>query len=126
MLSLMIILIIIAAVLIIGVILLQPGKGDLTATFGGISSQMGAVFGMQKAGDILSKTTKVLAVIILLLVLLTNKFFVGGHSNAPAQQLKPVTQGAAIPAQPALAPPPAAPMQQQQQPQQEQAPAPGK
>ena len=120
MLSFLIILILIAAILLIAVILLQPGKGDLTATFGGIGSQFGAVFGMQKAGDILSKTTKVLAIIILALVLITNKFFVAGHRN-DVQVVKPVTQGVAIPAQQqgALkAPPTAPPAQQQQQPQQ--------
>ena len=117
MLSFLIIMILVAAILLIGVILLQPGKGDLTATFGGISSQFGAVFGMQKAGDILSKTTKVLAIIILALVLITNKFFVAGHKS-DTQVLKPVTQGAKVPVQQQgslKAPPVAPPVQQQQQ-----------
>ncbi|RLD46376.1 MAG: preprotein translocase subunit SecG, partial [Bacteroidetes bacterium] len=41
--SILMALILIGAVLMIAVVLLQPGKGDLTATFGGISSQMGSV-----------------------------------------------------------------------------------
>jgi len=94
MLTLLFIILIIAAVLVILAVLLQPGKGDLSATFGGISAQFGAVFGMQKATDLLAKITKILAFIILLLVLVTNRFFIGKHE---VQQLKPVTQGAEVP-----------------------------
>ncbi len=95
------------AILMILVVLLQPGKGDLTATFGGISSQFGQVFGMQKATDLLAKITKWIAVVILLLILITNKFFVGQKSEE-VRQVKPVTEGAQIPAaaQPNLTPPP--------------------
>ncbi|NLO20268.1 MAG: preprotein translocase subunit SecG, partial [Ignavibacteria bacterium] len=46
------IIIIICSILLIAVVLLQPGKGDLSATFGGISSQMGSMFGMQKTAYI--------------------------------------------------------------------------
>ncbi|MGA2298726.1 MAG: preprotein translocase subunit SecG [FCB group bacterium] len=88
------ILIIFGAVLIIAAVLLQPGKGDLTATFGGISAQFGAVFGMQRANDLLAKITKWIAVIVLILVLLTNKFFLGKEE---VKQIRPVTQGAQIP-----------------------------
>ncbi len=108
-------LILIGAVLMIAVVLLQPGKGDLTATFGGISSQFGSVFGMQRANDMLAKITKWLAAIVLILILLTNKFFVGG--NTTTQQVKPVTEGVQIPAQQmprTLAPPPVSPIPSQQ------------
>lgn len=108
-------LIFIGAILMIAVVLLQPGKGDLTATFGGISSQMGSVFGMQRANDMLAKITKWLAAIILLFILLTNKYFVG--TNDSTQQVRPVTEGVQVPAQQmpgALAPPPVSPMPTQQ------------
>ncbi|MFH1050677.1 MAG: preprotein translocase subunit SecG [bacterium] len=118
--SILIILILFGAVLMIAVVLLQPGKGDLTATFGGLSSQFGAVFGMQRANDLLAKVTKWIAAIILVLILLTNKFFVSQESVE--QQLKPVTEGASVPTQQqmpgALTPPPVSP-QPGQQPQQE-------
>ncbi len=118
--SILIILILMGAILMIAVVLLQPGKGDLTATFGGLSSQFGAVFGMQRANDLLAKVTKWIAAIILVLILLTNKFFVSQHSVE--QQVKPVTEGTSVPTQQqmpgALTPPPVAP-QPGQQPQQE-------
>ena len=108
MLTLITVILIFASILIIAVILLQPGKGDLTANFGGISSQFGAVFGMQRATDLLGKITKWIAAIILLLALLANRFFVGPEE---AKQVRPVTQGAQIPAQQPgpLQPPPVQP-----------------
>jgi len=101
------ILIIIGALLMIGVVLLQPGKGDLTATFGGLSSQFGSVFGMQRATNLLEKITKWIAVIILLLIIIVNKFFV--VPQIEEQQIKPSTEGVQIPTQglpSTLAPPP--------------------
>jgi len=109
--TVLIILILFGAILMIAVVLLQPGKGDLTATFGGLSSQFGAVFGMQRANDLLAKVTKWIAAIILVLILLTNKFFVS-QERIELQQ-KPVTEGAAVPTQQqmpgSLTPPPVQP-----------------
>lgn len=100
------IIIIICSILLIAVVLLQPGKGDLSATFGGISSQMGSMFGMQKTANILTRITKALAIAILVLTLFANKFFVGTGDYAP-NELKPVTEGASKPAAatPLAAPP---------------------
>lgn len=69
------ILIILASILLIVVVLLQPGKGDLSSTFGGISGQMGSMFGMQRTANILQKVTRYLAIGILVVTLLINKFF---------------------------------------------------
>ncbi len=111
MLSILIIIILLGAILLIAAVLLQPGKGDLTATFGGISSQFGAVFGMQRANDLLAKITKWIAAIILILILITNKFFV--NQDKVEEQVKPVTEGAELPIDPQnpgiLAPPPLMP-----------------
>ncbi len=106
--SILTMLIIIGAVLLVTVILLQPGKGQLSATFGGISSQFGAVFGMQRANDLLARVTKWIAAIILFFVLMTNKFFVG-QPEATQERKRPVTEGAEVPLnqQPSLTPPPA-------------------
>jgi preprotein translocase subunit SecG len=69
------ILVILASVLLIVVVLLQPGKGDLSSTFGGLSGQMGSMFGMTRTANILQKITRYLAIGILVVTLLINKFF---------------------------------------------------
>jgi preprotein translocase subunit SecG len=74
--TVIVILSIIAAILLILVVLLQPGKGDLSASFGGIGSQMGSMFGMQKTANILAKITKYLAAFIVIMAILVNKFFI--------------------------------------------------
>jgi protein translocase SecG subunit len=79
------IIIMISSLLLIGAVLLQPGKGDLTATFGGLSSQIGSAFGMQKATDLLGKITKWLFAIIAVLVLATN-FIIQYFDDTPDVQ----------------------------------------
>jgi len=105
------ILIILGAVLMIAVVLLQPGKGDLTAAFGGLSSQFGAVFGMQRANDLLAKVTKWIAAILLVLIILSNKFFIA--PEAESNIVKPVTEGASVPMEQtvpsSMTPPPVSP-----------------
>ena len=103
--SLVGILIILASLFVIIAVLLQPGKGDLTATFGGLSGQFGTMFGMQKTKNILSSTTKVLIGIIFVFALLVNRFFVSSVGSQTGQVVKPVTEGAKLPAS-NLAPPP--------------------
>lgn len=76
---------IIASLLLIVVVLLQPGKGDLSASFGGLSSQMGSMFGMQKTANLLAKITQGIAAFILVLALATNLFFIKGEQQ---QQIK--------------------------------------
>ena len=100
--SVIAIIIVILSVAFIAVILLQPGKGDLSASFGGLSSQFGSMFGMQKTLGILEKTTRVIAVILLILVLGANKFFV---SHDYAVERKAVTEGVKVPSG-NIAPPP--------------------
>jgi preprotein translocase subunit SecG len=90
------IVLLIVAILLIGVVLLQPGKGDVSATFGGLSSQFGSMFGMKKTTDLLTKLTIILAASILVLTLLVNRFFI---SPGEIQHAKPVTEGAALPSQ---------------------------
>ncbi len=106
------IILILASILLIAVVLLQPGKGDLSASFGGISGQFGTMFGMRRTMDFLTKFTIYLAGGILLVSLITNKFFLSQEvqSNMPI----PVTEGTELP----MEPPPT-------QPQQPQVPPPG-
>ena len=103
--SLIGILIILASIFLIIAVLLQPGKGDLTATFGGLSGQFGSMFGMQKTKNILSTTTKVLVASIFVLALLVNRFFVSGVGHQTGQTVKPVTEGAKVPVGNLAAPP---------------------
>ncbi|MFP4544300.1 MAG: preprotein translocase subunit SecG [Candidatus Kapaibacterium sp.] len=116
-----IIILIILSILLIGVVLLQPGKGDMLSGLGGISSQMSTMWGTHRTSNILTRTTIGLAGAILGLSLLTNIFFVGANDaverpaveelELPMQQTPIPGQG--IPGQPA-------PQQQQQQQQQQQ------
>lgn len=91
------IIMILAAILLIGVILLQPGKGDLSPTFGGITTQFGTMFGTQRTMDFLQKLTRGLIIAILLLALFANKFLIRSTVEEAA---KPVTQGAKVPTAP--------------------------
>ncbi len=101
--TLVVIVLVIISVLLIGVILLQPGKGDLSPTFGGLTTQFGAMFGTQRTMDFLQKTTRALIIAILLLSLLANKFLL---KTGDSQEIKPVTQGAQIPKTIPSPPPP--------------------
>lgn len=83
-----------SAILLIIVVLLQPGKGDLAPTFGGLTTQFGTMFGTQRTMDFLQKLTRGLIIAILLLSLFANKFI--NRSRGP-EEIKPVTQGAKIP-----------------------------
>ncbi len=92
MITLLMILSIFAALFLILLVLLQPGKGDMSAAMGGFSSQMGSVFGMQKSANILATITKVTAGIILVLILATNKFFLtNAGSGEPVKKV--ITEG---------------------------------
>ncbi len=91
------IIMILGAILLIGVILLQPGKGDLSPTFGGLTTQFGTMFGTQRTMDFLQKLTRGLIIAILLLALFANKFLIRSSSE---ETVKPVTQGAKPPVAP--------------------------
>lgn len=104
-----IVLMIILSILLAAVVLLQPGKGDISAAMGGLSGQFSSMFGTRKAMDLLTKMTIGFAAAIFILALLTNLFFLGGESEGP----RAVTEGVELPATPA------SPMQVPQIPQQQ-------
>ncbi len=94
--TLVMLLIILASAFLILLVLLQPGKADMGAAFGGgIGSQMGSMFGTEKTKNILATATKVIAVIILLLTLTTNRFLVGGN-NGSGNVKKIITEGKSL------------------------------
>jgi preprotein translocase subunit SecG len=70
---------IIVCCLLIIVVLMQSSKGGgLAGTFGGAG--MGAMFGVRRTADFLSKVTTVLAVIFVIITLLINFFFLPGRT----------------------------------------------
>lgn len=104
-----------ASIFMVAIVLLQPGKADIGATFGGIGSQMGTLFGASKTKNILATATKWCAIIMMILVLATNKYLVGGGPDSQVQKI--VTEGQAVNMQaaPASQAPVAAPNANQQQ-----------
>ncbi|MDX9789835.1 MAG: preprotein translocase subunit SecG [Candidatus Kapaibacterium sp.] len=87
------ILMLILSFLLIGVVLLQPGKGDMISGMSGLGGTFSNMLGSRRATDLLSKITIGLAAGILILSVVTNKFFVGGGADGP----KPVTEGVVVP-----------------------------
>jgi preprotein translocase subunit SecG len=128
----MCILLVLAGILLVAAVLIQPGKGaGLTAGMGGVTGQISGMFGARRTADFLQKFTIGLALAILLLAVVTNKFFLSTPSSAvgAADERAPITTGAAKPAPQPIpqgapaqgAPQQAAPQgQQQAQPQQAQ------
>ena len=72
----MCILLVLAGILLVAAVLIQPGKGaGLTAGMGGVSGQISGMFGARRTADFLQKFTIGLGLAILLLAVVTNKFF---------------------------------------------------
>ncbi len=96
------------AIVLVGAVLIQPGKADMASGMTGIGGQLGSMFGSRRTADTLTKITIGIAGAILLLSVVTNKFFLGVET---AEERNAATVGAPIPA--ATAPKPqAAPTQQ--------------
>lgn len=88
---------------VIGLVLLQHGKGaDMGAAFG--SGASGSLFGATGSANFLSRTTAVLATLFFL-TSLSLSYLAGGRHSAPASvmdnaQVSPASTPAAIPAAP--------------------------
>ena len=113
--AILLVLVGIAAAFLIIAVLIQPGKGELSATMGGIGSQFGSMMGMRKAADMLQKITIGIAIFIFVATLFINRFAITPAETAR----KPVTEGQETTA-PATAPiqqpaPAQQPAQEQQQ-----------
>lgn len=98
------ILLVLVALLLIGAVLIQPGKGDMITGMSGLGGQFNSVLGSRRATDLLSKITWTLAGVIIVLTLVTNLFFI----DKGTVQLKAPTEGMTTPA-PITQPAPAAP-----------------
>ncbi|MCH7401968.1 preprotein translocase subunit SecG [Belliella kenyensis] len=97
--TILISIIIVLAVLLILVILSQNSKGGVGAAFGGSASQ---IMGVTKTGNILEKSTWVLAVAILVLSLVSSAFYTSSSvdsfsspniENAKRQMVAPQFDG---------------------------------
>ena len=96
--NILVILLVIVAVLLIGLILLQQGKGaDAGAAFGSGSS--GTVFGAAGSANFLSRTTGVLAAIFFALAL--SMAYFARHETAPKSIVEQAAQKQATSAVPA-------------------------
>lgn len=95
----MCILLVLAGVLLVAAVLIQPGKGaGLTAGMGGVSGQISGMFGARRTADFLQKFTIGLGLAILLLAVVTNKFFLSTPTVVGGEERAPITTGAAKPA----------------------------
>jgi preprotein translocase subunit SecG len=98
---------VIAAAGLIGLVLIQHGKGaDMGAAFG--SGASGSLFGSSGSANFLSRTTAVLAAVFFLTSM--GLTYVTGHKTASTSVMEGVKTQPATPAQPA-APAPAQPAQ---------------
>lgn len=100
------IILLLISLLLIGAVLIQPGKGDMLTGMSGLGGQFNSVLGSRRATDLLSKITWVLAAVIIVLTLVTNLFFLNKGSNelkAPTEGMK-VSQPLTQPAQPSTQP----------------------
>lgn len=95
----MCIIMVLAGILLIAAILIQPGKGaGLSAGFGGAGGQISNMFGVRRTTDFLQKFTIGLAAGIIVLALVTNKFFISSTTVTTSDgERAPITTGAAKP-----------------------------
>ena len=101
-------------ILLVIVVLMQSSKGGgLAGTLGGGS--MGAVFGVRRTADFLSRATTILATIFFLLCLITNMFFLPGKRESTESLIQRGGSPTSIPrpAPPQSTQPAATPNQQQ-------------
>jgi preprotein translocase subunit SecG len=82
--TLFIILIILTCILLSLVVLAQSSKGDGLAAGLGAPGSVGAVFGVRRASDFLTRATIVLAGIFMLFAMVANLFFLPGSGSAPS------------------------------------------
>ena len=77
---------IIVSILLIVVVLMQSSKGGgLAGSFGG--GNIGAVFGVRRTSDFLTRATTILASVFIILTLAINLFFLPGKSQGVRESI---------------------------------------
>jgi protein translocase SecG subunit len=92
--SLFLVLTLIVSLLLIAVVLIQPGKADMISGMGGLGGQMTNLIGVRQSRNVLQSLTIGFAVFLVVAAIIVNKFFVetGGSTEA-----KTAAEGATIP-----------------------------
>lgn len=105
MLTIILILIILAAILLIGVVLIQNPKGGIAANFVAPTQ----IMGVKKSTDVIEKATWVFAVVLIVLSLASNFFrpTQASTENVNESRIKETIENVNVPAAPAQTPPPA-------------------
>ncbi|MDA0986356.1 MAG: preprotein translocase subunit SecG [Bacteroidetes bacterium] len=86
------------SIFLILVIIIQSSKGSgLAAGLGG--SNIGAVFGVRRTSDFLTKTTAILATLLIVIALVINLFFLPGKTSGDAESIIQSTQTSVPPPQ---------------------------
>jgi len=96
----LVILLVLISLLLIAVVLIQPGKGDMIAGLGGLSGAFSTMFGTRRTMDLLQKITIGLAAAIAIITIVINMFLIGPKETIE----KPVIEGQPIPTQQAPVP----------------------
>ncbi len=112
MLTIILILIILAAILLIGVVLIQNPKGGIAANFVAPTQ----IMGVKKSTDVIEKATWVFAVVLIVLSLASNFFRPSQASteNVNESRIKETIENVNVPAAPAQTPTPAGAATQEQ------------
>ncbi len=91
---------IIASILLILIVLVQPGKADMISGMGGLGGQMTNLLGVRQSRNILQNATMILLGSLVLVSIVVNKFFIssGGTERAP------ISTGVEVPVTPPSGP----------------------
>jgi protein translocase SecG subunit len=92
----------IAAILLILVVIIQPGKADMISGMGGFGGQMTNLLGVRQSRNVLQNATMVLLGVIILISISVNKFFLSTDEGGTGRV--PVSQGVEIPQTPVAQP----------------------
>ena len=93
---------IIVSVLLILIVLVQPGKADMISGMGGLGGQMSNLLGVRQSRNILQNATMILLGSLVLVSVVVNKFFIS--SGGSGSERAPVSQGVEVPVAPPSGP----------------------
>jgi len=92
--TLLILISVFASILLVLVVLIQPGKSEMISGMGGLGGQINSMLGVRTGRNFLQNLTIGLMAAIMVIAIVANKLFLD-HGDV---QKGPVTQGRSIPA----------------------------